>query len=46
MNSVLQEANATDRFDVEAQMRAMGFVVTPTQPLYCALNPEMCDQYH
>lgn len=31
---------------VEAQMRAMGFVVTPTQPLYCTLNPEMCDQYH
>jgi hexosaminidase len=31
---------------VEVRMRAAGFGIAPSQPLYCTLAPEMCDAYH
>lgn len=31
---------------LEVRMRAHGFAIAPSQPLYCTLAPEMCDMYH
>ena len=38
---------AQDRLRLlEVRLRAGGFAIAPSQPLYCTLAPEMCDAYH
>ena len=38
---------AQDRLRLlEVRMRAGGFAIAPSQPLYCTLAPQMCDMYH
>jgi hexosaminidase len=38
---------AQDRLrTLEVRLRAAGFGIAPSQPLYCTLAPDMCDAYH